>query len=407
VSESAPLEVQRMVEARLARFAAVGTVLVEGELLSLQGQGPTASLPIGALLARWDGLSFTERERECALLAASLQRSRRPIVSPTSRQRSWSFGWLIGAGLVLAAGATYHRFKGAIGWSSASASRALPASPNTDQDAERRRHAAAVCSATRARVALGGTVSAADVEGWVVELALVAPAADQAWRGLDSFLMFRDGTHEGRIVWPGTPELARLEGSDTRVQVEDSSWPETAAQFRERRLTFSGNYVVPYFREHEQIQLVRLAHALAEQQAPSLGALYARCASDTEHHIGSWFWGTSPGGAAASLLFFMGSTASPAQLPREMLSSRQDRDLEPAFALSNLLSLTGRLKKPDLVALLGLQSGTVAGAGAATTLAFPFVESDRALLASHALARMFEPKAAAPPTTVRHKRNSH
>jgi hypothetical protein len=207
-------------------------------------------------------------------------------------------------------------------------------------------------------------------------------------------VLLREGTNEGRITWRGAPELARLDGYDTRVQVEDRSWPETDPQFRERRLTFFGSYVVPYFREREQIQLVRLAHALAEQQAPNLGALYARCASDAEHHIGSWFWGRTPGAAATSLLFFMGATATPAQLERALLSSRSDGELEPAFALINLLGVTNRLKKPELIALLGPQDGTVAGAGAATTLAFPFVESDRALLASRALARLFEPKAA-------------
>jgi hypothetical protein len=89
----------------------------------------------------------------------------------------------------------------------------------------------------------------------------------------------------------------------------------------------------------------------------------------------------------------MGAYAQPAQLPREVLSSRGDRPLEPEFALTNLLATTQRLKKQDLASRIGPQDGTVAGAGSFNTIAFPFVASDRALISSRSLAKLFEPDA--------------
>ena len=172
--------------------------------------------------------------------------------------------------------------------------------------------------------------------------------------------------------------------------MRDELLPVTSPQFRQRTLTFFGGYVLPYFREHEQIRLVRLAHALAETHDVSVAGLYARCADGQEHHMGSWFVGSSPGAAAASVLLFMGAYAQPAQLPQEVLSSRGDRALEPEFALTNLLSATQRLKKQDLAAWIGPHDGTVAGSSSFTTIAFPFVESDRALVSSRGLAKLFE-----------------
>ena len=160
---------------------------------------------------------------------------------------------------------------------------------------------------------------------------------------------------------------------------------------------------MPYFREREQIQVIRLAHALAESHGASLAGLYARCADGNEHHMGSWFVGTSPGAAAAAVLLFMGAYAQPPLLPHDVLSSRAERDLELEFALGNVLATTQRLKKPDLVSAVGPQDGTVAGTNSFITIAFPFVESDRALVTSHSLAKLFEPDSTPPPSTTRRR----
>jgi hypothetical protein len=385
-------EIQRAVEGKLVRSGAAGSVLVDDGKISLVGNGEPVSLPLDGLDERWTELAFEERERESAHLARSLQRQRRPLSPVAPRGRSRTFGLLVGAGLVLAAAVTYRKVQARLQLSAAlEAARQLEQEIN-EPDRERERHAAQVCNATRARLARGGTVGPADVEGWVVELALVRQMGSD-WPTLAPFLALPEGATSGRVSWDGAPELTGLTGHDTRVEVHDELWPETMPQYRERRLTFFGSYVAPYFREREQIQLIRLGHALAEQHQATLGALYARCADRDEHHMGSWFLGTSPGAAAASLLFFMGAYAAPPQLPGEVLSSRKERPFEPEFALTNLLVAAQRLKKPELISRLGPQDGTVAGSGNSITLAFPFVQSDRALLASYALTGLLEPAA--------------
>jgi hypothetical protein len=397
-------EIQRSVEAKLVRYGAVGKVVIDGlgQTISLLGVGPPVTRPIGTLVVRWKEIAFEERERECSHVARSLIRERRPV-SPPSSAKLPSFALLVLAGLLLAGTVVYRKVRLYLAESSAAEREA--AALVIDPDAERLAHAAQVCNSTRARLSRGGTVSPADTEGWVVELALVRAASEAAWPPLTSFLALSEGAASGRISWAGAPELARLEGHDTTVEVHDTLWPEASPQFKQRTLTFSGAYILPYFREREQIQLVRLAHALAENHAVTVAGLYARCADGGEHHMGSWFVGSSPGAAAASVLFFMGAYAQPAQLPREVLSARADRPLEPAFALSNLLAATQRLKKQDLASWIGPQDGTVAGAGSFNTIAFPFVASDRALISSRALAKLFEPEAAAAPPSPRRRRH--
>jgi hypothetical protein len=399
-------EIQRAVEAKLARYGAVGKVVIDGlgQTISLLGNGPPVTLPVGALALRWKEIAFEERERECSHLARSLVRERRPVAPARARRQVPYFALAVCAGLVLAGSVGYRKLRLVLEERSAAADET--AREQEDPDAERRAHAAQVCNATRARLAQGGTVGPADTEGWVVELALLKPASEPGWPSLTPFLTLAEGASSGRIQWSGAPELSKLERYDTRVEVHDSGLPEESPQYRQRTLTFTGGYVLPYFREREQIQLIRLAHALAESHGANLAGLYARCAERTEHHMGSWFVGASPGAAAAAVLLFMGAYAQPPLLPHELLSSRGDRELEPEFALGNLLGTTQRLKKPELVSIVGPQDGTVAGTNGFITIAFPFVESDRALVASRSLAKLFEPDAN-PPVPSSRRRFAH
>ncbi|HVZ34752.1 MAG TPA: hypothetical protein VG963_20130, partial [Polyangiaceae bacterium] len=265
MSDGAQVELQRMIEARLARFGAVGSVSIEAGLLKLEGGGPSACVPIERLLERWDRLAFAERESECALLASALQRQRRAPRSVPERRGSAPWGWLaIGVGLLVAAAALRRNIVSALAGTSVAAQPAIAPSAPLDADAERRRHAATVCEATRARLARGGLVGGSDVEGWVVELSLVGAVPGADWPSLEGFFSPPDA-RGSRISWRGSPELSAIQGGETQVQVADLQWPEEQPRFRERRFTFLGGYVLPYFHEREQIQFVRLGHALAER----------------------------------------------------------------------------------------------------------------------------------------------
>lgn len=379
-------EVRQLVEAALARHGTAGTVQVDDGHVVLVGSGPTVSVSVVRLLSKWEQLPFTERQRECGVLARDLSRLRRPALPGGSRRQSRSFGLLVFAGLALAGLALYWKFySGAQPVAEAAPLPSLSAVERSEED--RRERAARVCNATRMRVARGATVGPTDVEGWVVELALVRDATETSWAGIGEFVADGKSEEGGRIVWTGARELRDLSGSGTRVRARERRWSGAARQLDELVLTFQGEYVLPYFRERERIRLIRLAHALAMNEKAKLGALYARCAQGSAHHMGSWFLGSSPGAATASLLYFMGAHAEPPQLPFEMLSDQPGEDLAPAFALTTLLDLTQRLQRQEVAALIAAQDGMVAGPSSFTTLSFPFVDSDRAWRASYKVAR--------------------
>jgi serine/threonine-protein kinase len=334
-------------------------------------------------------MPYSQKRDECNQLARTLSQRRRPAQATPPPRRERSFGLLVLAGLALAAGAAYLRLEGELSWPGRAATieaRASEGSEPRDPEAARRERARRVCDATRARVLRGATVGPTDVEGWVVELSLIREGS-QVWKSLDQFVDLSRGDDAGHISWSGAPELAAIEGYTTRVEVRSTALPGESTRFQRLDLSLHGSYVSPYFRERQRIRLVRFAHALAEFQQASLAGLYARCEGGTTHHLGSWFLGSSPGKAAASLLFFMGAYAEPAHLPRKVLTPRPDQDLAPAHALDQLIGATADLTRKDVAKMIGSQDGMVAGPETFTALQFPFVDSNRSLRASRGIAR--------------------
>ncbi len=392
MTDRIPQEIQELVQTALARHGTAGSVRVEGQLVSLVGNGPLVTEPIGHLLGQWEKLPYEERQRQCGNVARALSRQRFREAPPRARQASAPIGVIVALALALGAGAYYLKMsRGGPAAAEARATSAAAVSASSDVDAERSARADRVCNSTRTRLARGATVNPTDAEGWVVELSMLRPADAGSWPALEPLVRAASASDRAQIVWEG---LVPPKSGDptTRVVVEDELLPERVPQYRSRSFTLFGQYVVPYFRERERIKLVRFAHALAEAQRAELGALYARCEEGTARHMGSWFLGHSPGAAAASLLYFLGAYADPPQLPSSILSSQAAVHFEPLFALSTLIDKTRGLKKQDVAGLIGAQDGMVAGPTNFTTLSFPFVESDRALRASLSMAsRLAEP----------------
>jgi hypothetical protein len=256
------------------------------------------------------------------------------------------------------------------------------------QDHERAERAQRACEATRSRVLRGASVGPTDSEGWVVEISLLGSAAQASptWGNLNGFVQLDVGTDHGHVVWDGST-LSTLSGLTTAARVGQRRLPELEPVFLEQTITLTGEYVQPYFRERDRIELVRFAHALAKQQGAKLGALYARCVGSDTHHLGAWFAGADAGDASAALLFFMGVHSYPAQLERRVLSPQGGDALDPAFALSELLGATGDLDRRELASMIGGQDGMVAEAEGITSIRFPFVKSSSAMRASLAVAR--------------------
>lgn len=388
MNSAALSELQQLVEAALARHGVAGEVRVDATTVTLVGSGPTVTADIESLAHRWNELSLAERQHHCALLARTLTRSRRLAQPGAPRPRSRPYRWLGLVALLASGGATYAWRASGGGLLRPRVAVAVKAPEQHDRGSERAARAERVCNATRTRLARGATVGPTDAEGWVVELSLLRQASAASWRPLAGFVTGAP-SDEARLDWSGAPELGRLSGPNTKVEVRQRQLPESGpAEYRELTLTLHGEYVLPYFREAERIKLVRFAHALGEKQSAELGALYARCASGDAHHMGAWFLGTSPGAAASALLYYMAAHAQPPLLPADLLSASADGTLEPAFALGTLLQRTQRWQRQEVASGIAAQDGMVAGPPAFTTLGFPFVDSDRALRASYALARV-------------------
>jgi|RhiMethySRZTD1v2_1073278.scaffolds.fasta_scaffold11777_7 hypothetical protein len=265
-----------------------------------------------------------------------------------------------------------------------------PAKPRIDPEADeraRQARAARVCEETRARVVRGAVIGATDVEGWVTELMLLRPA------GGERFVTERDlagvvDPSAGRLVWKETPLLAAISGG--HVAVSDASLVGGGRPTRPGlRLSFEGSpYVTAYFREEERSEWIRTASALAKQLGATQGALYARCAAGDAHHLGSWFLGTGADGAAAALLYFMGTYADVPHLAPALLGPDGGAVLDRAFAFERIGGATQGLDRGRLAVALSPHGGMIKGSTQGPfELTFPFRDADRAARASRDLAR--------------------
>jgi hypothetical protein len=386
-------ELRQAVGAALSRYGVAGEVRIDAEHVTLTGGGLPASVELGTILARWDSVSFGERQRLSLGLARALVAQRRQGVSSASRRERPPIA-LFSAGLVAVIGAAIFLRSplrsglAALLGSDTTSAPAPRVSTHEREDRERAERAERVCAATLSRVLRGGSVGPMDSEGWVVEVSLLSLAADVAptWGHLDGFVDLSAGKEQGRLAWSGN-ELGKLGGLTTVARLHEARWPEAAPMFLQQTLTLTGAYVLPYFRERERIELVRFAHALAKQQGARLAALYARCAGSDTHHLGAWFAGSDAGDASAALLYFMGVHSYPSQLERRLLSAQNDGELEPAFALGALIEATNAIDRREIASMIGGQDGMVAEADGITSIRFPFVKSSSATRASLAVAR--------------------
>lgn len=273
----------------------------------------------------------------------------------------------------------------------ASASASASAESSADRyERERRERAQRVCEQTAERITRGATISEADVEGWVVEFSAVraAPAPRPLGEALSPFVQLPEGTRPGRIVWSELPELARLDGPTTRVELSAGSGEPVPSAPARMTLTFSGRYVPPYFVEQQRPAFMRLAAALAEQLDAPYAALYARCEQGTSHHLGAWFRGEQPAGAVAALVVWMGAHATVPFLDEATLGVDAGARLEPGAAFAPVSRHASRLERADVARIIGEHGGMIAGKPAGvTTLSFAFGDGNRATRASLALAR--------------------
>lgn len=383
-------EIEAAIAEAIARFGMAGDVFIQGTAARLVGAGPDAETDIGTLGDQWPTLAPELRQRRATEIARRLVAARRERLDAGHQEKKRGLPQLIAPVVILCLGAlgvfvAWRQFgPGGRGFSFG----ASPSATQSVDDYERERdeRARRVCEATRSRIMRGATVGPTDTEGWVVELVLTRPDADpSADPGLGEFFARGDadaGAH--RLSWQGLPELASTQGLGSDVVIR----AEPIGAQKGMRLTFSGKYVSPYFDGAKRGQYVKLANALAERLKASHGALYAHCAHDRSHHMGGWFLGPTPGEAAATLVYFIGAHADPAQVRANVLFPDGGTDLAASGAFERIQSSAKDIDRKKLRAVLGSHEGMLTGEGEGrTVLTFPFADSNRAARASLALAK--------------------
>lgn len=389
------VEIASLVNEAVAKFGSAGRADVGTEAVFLVGGGPTVSVDLGLLLSQWDVLPHDVRRRRCTDLARQLVAARRESTSlappaTTPRRSLVSFAAPVGVvALTLAAGAYgWHLYRR---MSAPAPAASIPGVQSAEEyEREREERAQRVCEATRSRVMQGATVGPTDVEGWVVEFAglRAGDSADLVFDpAITAFVDRGPGKTSGRFVWASAKALVDQGGPDTEVRISDASIPNAMQpQRRGVKLTFTGRYVAPYFREQERVSYFQTAAALAERLGLTHAALYARCSGSLHPHLGAWFLGKDVGSVATALIYFAGLDADQPHVRRELyLGDGGDVDRARAFAAIDVA--TGMLQRPRVASVAGQVGAMISGrADGPQTVTFPFKDGSRAGRASRALA---------------------
>jgi serine/threonine-protein kinase len=388
-------DLARRLEEALARFGVAGNVAVTSGVATLHGNGPTVSAELGGLVGEWHLLPEEARTRHVSAVARRLSSERRAVSSLAPAARSTFPAWVRPLALVVViALAGMGLIRGYEYWA-AGRGEAAARAVSRDYDGyerERAARAARVCDATRSRIMRGAAVGPSDAEGWLVELwALRAaerpsPALEPA---LGDFVSAGTAGAKGRLVWTGARLLQGRDGPDTSVDVSEANLPETGAPgLRGVRLTFTGRLVPPYFEDTPRLEYQRFARALTDAIGADYGALYAHCAGNGAHHLGSWFRGPSPGGAATSLVYFMGAFGERPELRRSLLVQEGATSPDLWYAFQSVSHATGSLRKGRVMNMISTELGMIAGLDdRVSTITFPFRDANRATRAAHSMAR--------------------
>ena len=397
-----------MVEAELQRRGRPGKLRVEGQFL-VSGKGASeARADLKGSIQQWDSLPDDLRERRVQQIAQLLAEgaARAPAVA-RKRRSIWPslFSFikqLIVLSLLVAALALAYRHlspnkesalatasrllsQGAIG--SAIASVTAPSYNASNIEHERAALASAACGKSRTRVARGGSVGPADVEGWQVELVLLrrGPQLNLSQSAaLAPFVQRAAGAATGKLVWAKARSLLAEDRFDAQVELRALP-PLGDKNVSGVRFVFSGPYVVPYFTEDQRADYFLLADALADAVGATDGGLFAHCAGHEAHHVGSWFLGATPGAAVGSLIYFMESYTDLPVLKPELLGTDQARR---GHTFDVIDRAAASLDRSSVATLIGGEMGMVSGRrNSPARVTFPFRDGNRASRAGLEAAR--------------------
>ena len=406
-------EIRGMVEAELQRLGRPANLRFEG-LVLIAGKGATeARTDLKGSIKQWDSLPSDLRERrvqQIARLLGEVAQRTAIVARPTRARRSYGsslFSFvapLIVVALTLGGLAVAYRylspnkespFSAVSRWlrvgpvASVIASVTAPTYNASNIEHERAVIAGSACSKSRARVARGGSIGPADVEGWQVELVLLrrGPRVDLSQSSaMLPFVRRAPGSTTGTWVWPKADSLIAEQRFDAQIEVVPFP-PLAEKNISGVSLVFSGPYVVPYFTEDQRADYFKLADAMANALGATDGALFAHCADDEAHHVGSWFLGATPGAALASLIYFMEVFSDLPVLTPQLLGSGGGPERR-SRAFDAINQATASLKRDSIATLVGGELGMISGRpNQPARLTFPFRDGNRASRAGLEAAR--------------------
>jgi len=368
----------------LSGFGIAGSVGLEGNQLTLRGNGPPTAIDAGPAAEQWPLLPLAMQRRKAQDLARRLADAHRSAQQRSSTgagsgDSSSNFGGLVVRGLV-GLGVVAALVVGARAYlASRHVTPVAPASlVESPEQASSRLDTA--CRAMRERIYSGSTIGPYDTTGWVVELWLASrPGADAGPAASKpiSLVAMAPAIEAGRLA----PSLDEALGQlvDGTLALDEDAIPATSPRWTGVTLRFGGGYARAFFETEKRTRFLAVADRLFESSGADLGALYARCAGGPVHDVGAWFRGRDPGSAATALLWSVGMFSERPQINRAALGTSEIDGLRAASA-------TAKLDAPTLKGLVAEQGGSLAATPGAVTLAFPLGGPVRAVRASRALA---------------------
>jgi hypothetical protein len=394
-------EIARAIEVELGRCGHPGKIRIDADMVYLHHGEVNLNYPLGSWASSWPRIDDQARQKHVSALARRISQSRNLGPTRSPRIPIVVDPRLLAVAVVLIISGIYYlvfsqeheapegRTAKRRGSFEGSATKESVAASGTDPAHRTER----VCAATMTRVFRGGSVTIADVDGWIVEIALMgARGKPTEWQPeiLQKYLEAPNDPKGSRFIWKEEPGLAPLDTSDTLVKARHVDVSDGSESRWSLVLSFGGTLVDPYFQEASRNKYYHIAHSLSDDLNAELGALYASCQGNPTHALGSWFRGRDAAGAATSLMYFMGMYASPSHIgPAQYLTPGSDGATKHETALFNIGKNSASVNRKALSGVVGEEGGMAFGAvNSPVTITFPFRDGNRASRASRTLARL-------------------
>ncbi len=390
VEPAVALEIEAYAREALARFGAPGRPYVEGRDLVLAAPQGLHRTALGLLPTHWTSLSDEARRKRMSDVVRRLLGQRRSVAVQPERSPAAKWG-VVALFIGAAAAGVAYRLSSQPPEPDVVRRPAASVAALTSEE-ERAARAARVCESTRGLVLRGGTVGPADLEGWVVDVLVLARGATEPLEGhpaLATYLKEPTKAEGTSFIWSEEPELTRLTDSETRVVVRRELIEGSAAERTPGvRLTFEGRLTEPYFDPERRRSYFHVVSSLTDALGGTHAGLFARCANSATHHVGSWFRGPTPGEAAASLVYLLGTYAEPPHVAESFLRPPTTNSIDRSLAFANIRVAHEKLDQRAVATAAGHAGGMISGPPSGPfVITFPFTDGNRGSRTSRGLAR--------------------